>query len=142
MLHAENKKPVLWVMMVLLVITALILTGYENAAAQNAGPKAVVSEPEKDAGEISSDKKLIHDFIIRNDGDAPLLIIDVKAACGCTAHNYDKTIAPGKTGKIHTVTDVSTFKGFISKGITVSTNDPANPLIQLTVKGKVMAALD
>lgn len=123
------------------LLAVILFTGNSIIIAQNNGPKAFVIEAVKDAGEINQDEKLIHDFIIRNDGNAALLITDVKAACGCTATNYQNIIAPGKTGKIHSVTNISTFTGPVSKGITVFTNDPANPLIQLTSKGKVTAVM-
>lgn len=100
-------------------------------------PKAVVVEPLKDVGDVAKGEKVIHDFVIRNDGDAVLEITQVQPACGCTVAEYDKTIAPGQTGKVHTVLDTVTFNGPISKGVTVFTNDPANPQLELTIRAKV-----
>lgn len=97
-------------------------------------PKAVAVEAVKDLGTIAKGEKATHDFVIRNEGDAPLEITAVRPACGCTVAEFDKTVAPGKTGTVHTVVDTSTFQGPISKGVTVSTNDPATPEIQLTMK--------
>lgn len=131
MLQVKNK---------ILLLAIFLFAGAGIIIAQNNGPSAFVIEAVKDAGEINNNENLIHDFIIRNNGNAPLLITVVKAACGCTATKYDKIIAPGKTGKIHSVTNISAFAGPVSKDITVFTNDPVNPLIHLTSKGKVMAA--
>ncbi|HEX3556227.1 MAG TPA: DUF1573 domain-containing protein, partial [Thermoanaerobaculia bacterium] len=100
-------------------------------------PKAVVAEPIKEAGTVPKGEKLTSDFVIRNDGDAVLEITQVQPACGCTVAEYDKTIAPGKTGKVHAVVDTSTFNGPIAKGVTVFTNDPATPQIELTVRATV-----
>jgi hypothetical protein len=100
-------------------------------------PKAVAVEPIKDVGDVAKGEKASADFLIRNDGDAVLEITNVQPACGCTVADYDKTVAPGKTGKVHAVVDTATFSGPIAKGVTVFTNDPAMPQIELTLRVKV-----
>lgn len=111
------------------------------AAAQELHPRAVLPEPNYDAGKVAKGESIVHDFVIRNDGEAPLQITDVRPACGCTVADYDKTIAPGETGKIHATLDSSTFDGPISKSITVLTNDPVNPKLTLAVKATVQPYL-
>src|SRR5436305_6468304 len=103
-------------------------------AAKPNKPKAVVPEPIKDVGTQPKGEKIAHDFVIRNEGTAPLQITEVRPACGCTVADLDKTIAPGQSGKVHVVVDTSTFGGPISKGVTVFTNDADNPQIELTVR--------
>jgi uncharacterized protein DUF1573 len=105
--------------------------------ATSAKPKAVAAEPIADVGTVPKGDNVNHDFVLKNEGEAPLEITQVQPACGCTVASYDKTIAPGKTGVVHTVVDTSTFNGPIAKSVTVFTNDPQNPQIELTVKAKV-----
>jgi uncharacterized protein DUF1573 len=106
--------------------------------AQGAGqPKAVATEPVKDLGFVAKGEKAAYDFTIRNEGNAPLQIQEVRAACGCTVADYDKVIAPGKGGKIRVSVDTSTFSGPIAKGVTVYTNDPATPQMELTIRAQV-----
>lgn len=100
-------------------------------------PKAVAAEPIKDIGFVAKGEKAAHDFAIRNDGDAPLQIQEVRAACGCTVASYDKEIAPGQTGKVRVAVDTATFSGAIAKGVTVFTNDPATPQMELTIRAQV-----
>jgi hypothetical protein len=107
------------------------------AAASAGKPKAVVVEPIKDVGAIPKGDKITQDFEIRNDGSAALEITDVKPACGCTVASYDRTIAPGKAGHVHLDVDTSGFTGPIAKGVTVFTNDAANPQLTLTVRARV-----
>lgn len=123
----------------ILALSAVLLVAATLFAAGK--PKAVAVEPIKDAGNVAKGEKIAHDFILRNDGDAPLEITQVHPACGCTVVEFDKTIAPGKTGKIHAVVDTSTFNGAIAKGVTVFTNDVDTPQIELTVKAKVQPFL-
>ncbi len=106
-----------------------------------AQPRAIVAEPVVDLGNFYQDQLILHDFIVKNEGNATLKITDVKAACGCTATDYDKTIEPGKTGKVHAKVDISKFTGTISKDIMVITNDQANPQINLTIKAIVKALI-
>ncbi|MFP5289067.1 MAG: DUF1573 domain-containing protein, partial [Thermoanaerobaculia bacterium] len=113
----------------ILALSAVLLVAATLFAAGK--PKAVAVEPIKDVGNVAKGEKIAHDFILRNDGDAPLEITQVHPACGCTVVEFDKTIAPGKTGKVHAVVDTSTFNGAIAKGVTVFTNDTDTPQIEL-----------
>jgi len=128
-MNRHVKPAILALCAVLLVATTLL--------AQAGTPKAVPVEPITDVGVVPKGDKVVHDFIIRNEGDAPLQITDVKASCGCTVVNYDKVVAPGQTGKIHAEVDSTTFNGPISKSVTVFTNDPNNAQIDLTLRAKI-----
>jgi hypothetical protein len=128
-MNRHLKTAILALCAVLLVATTLL--------AQAGKPKAVPVEPIKDFGVVPKGDKVVHDFTIRNEGDAPLQITEVRAACGCTVVDYDKTIAPGQAGKVHAEVDTVTFNGPISKGVTVFTNDPEHAQLELTVRAKV-----
>jgi hypothetical protein len=120
------------------VILALCAVFWVAASLWAAGkPKAVAVEPVKDVGSVSKGDKIVHDFAIKNEGDADLTITNVQPACGCTVAEFDKVVKPGQTGKVHAVVDTSTFSGAIAKGISVFTNDPAAPQIELTLRAKI-----
>lgn len=127
-MNRHLKSAILALCAVLLVATTLL--------AQAGKPKAVPVEPIKDFGVVPKGETVVHDFVIRNDGDAPLQITDVRPACGCTVVDYDKTIAPGQTGKVHAEVDTATFNGAVSKSIAVFTNDPEHATLELTVQAK------
>jgi hypothetical protein len=120
---------------VILALCALFVAAATLFAAGK--PKAVAVEPIKDAGIVSKGDKITHDFLIKNEGDADLEIVNVQPACGCTVAEFDKTIAPGQTGKVHAVLDTAGFSGPISKGLTVFTSDSDVPQLELTVRAKV-----
>jgi hypothetical protein len=122
------KTAILALCAILWVATSLLAAGK---------PKAVVAEPIKDAGTVAKGDKVVNDFVIKNEGDADLQITNVQPACGCTVAEFDKLIKPGATGKVHAVVDSSTFSGPIAKGVTVFTNDPEHPQIELTIRAKV-----
>lgn len=118
--------------LLLLAVTGVVIA--EGAAKQ---PKAVPVEPEKDFSTVPKGDTIVHQFLIRNEGDVPLEITDVHPACGCTVAEYDQQVAPGKAGKINVKLDTSSFTGPISKSVAVFTNDPDNPKIQLVMKAEV-----
>lgn len=101
------------------------------------GPVATIDEPVQDVGIVESGATVTQSFTLRNEGDAPLEILEVDPDCGCTVAEYDEVIAPGASGKITAVMDVTTFVGPIAKYLKVLTNDPRNPELTLAVKAEV-----
>jgi hypothetical protein len=120
-------------------ILLAVLLGVTSAVAQEeaAKPRAVPVEPVKDFDLVVKGEVIEHTFEIRNEGNAPLLINDVRPACGCTVAEYDRTVAPGKVGKVGVKVKTENFGGPIAKAVAVFTNDPENPKIQMVVKAKV-----
>lgn len=119
------------------ILIAMIAVASVALAQGEAKPKAVPLEPTKDFEIVTKGDVIKHAFQIRNDGDAPLRLTDVRPACGCTVAKYDKVIAPGKVGNVNVKVETENFDGPISKSIAVFTNDTATPKLQLVVKAKV-----
>lgn len=128
----------------LIGLGALAATAHaqETSPAAAGTPRAVIEETTHNAGEVPKGTIIEHDFIVRNDGDADLLVLDVKPACGCTTPGFDRVIAPGTTGKITLKVDTARFKGPISKSATVQTNDPQQPTLRLVVNATVQTFID
>ena len=118
----------------ILAATALLCA---TAVLAEAGPKAVPMAPIEDFDIVPKGTLIEHAFEIKNDGDAPLVITDVRPSCGCTVVRFDEQIAPGQIGQVFSAVDTTDFSGPISKSIAVFTNDPENPKLQLVVKAKV-----
>lgn len=92
---------------------------------------------EMDLGEIQQNKPVSVDFEFKNTGNAPVLITNVQASCGCTTANYSKTpILPGESTKI-TATYNAAAKGNFKKTVTVTTNAEETPRV-LVIKGIVI----
>lgn len=124
---------------VLIVFVLLMFVGTTTAqkAPQDNNPRAVPIDANTDIGVRPKGEKISHDFLIRNDVNAPLLVTEARPSCGCTVVDFDKTIASGKTGKVRVVIDTSAFSGPIAKGVTVLTNDPQLPQFQLVLRATV-----
>ena len=123
----------------LLTITVMVVTLAATAAAVNAadGPKLVVPEKIKNMGKVAQGEVLDIDFAVVNEGDETLEIKAVRPTCGCTVADWDREIAPGKTGYIKAKLDTRDFSGPISKSILIMTNDPQDPTRTLVIKTEV-----
>ncbi len=77
------------------------------------------------------------EFKMKNSGDKPLLISDVKTSCGCTTVSYPKgAIAPGKKFSVSAVYDAKQL-GHFQKEVGIYSNASDKPLL-LTLKGVVV----
>jgi hypothetical protein len=106
--------------------------------AVHADPKVGVPNDKIDLGvmRVGQDREAV--FEIENRGDAPLLIFEVEPGCSCTATEYDREIQPGDSGQIRARLTTSDLSGPVTKGIVVTTNDPATPTVVLTLEGTVL----
>lgn len=74
----------------------------ERDAQQAKFPTIDFEEKEHDFGNVEEGDVVEHTFKFTNNGDAPLIITDAKASCGCTVPSYPKNtpIAPGESGEM------------------------------------------
>src|ERR1043166_5019037 len=128
---------------------AAILAGVDSswAQAQAAGqagqPKIAFETNVYDFGKVISGEVVRHDVIFTNIGQATLEILSVHPACGCTtAGQWDKTIEPGKTGRIPLEFNSATFSGTVAKSATVACNDPTQTNITLQFTGSLWKAIE
>ena len=76
-------------------------------------------------------------FTVKNTGDKPLIISNVKASCGCTTPEWSQEpIMPGKSAQIKVGYNTA-INGDFQKMIEVFSNDPANSRSVIYIKGKV-----
>jgi len=90
----------------------------------NAGkfPVLTFAEAEFDFGTIEQGTAVEHAFKFKNEGDAPLMIVDAKSTCGCTVPTPPKDpIAPGEEGEL-LVKFNGSGKNQVSKTVTITAN--------------------
>ncbi|MDE0737932.1 MAG: DUF1573 domain-containing protein, partial [Planctomycetota bacterium] len=105
-------------------------------------PQSKVSSDGKtfDWGSVFQGEIVTHDFKISNPGPTPLIIEDVKPACGCTRGTWTETIAPGGTGKVSlSIRTVRLAAGKIRKTADVITK--AQGKMILVMEGEVEVAV-
>lgn len=120
--------------LLLLIISGIILLTESVFAA----PVIRVEHPVHNFGTITQGNKIDHTFIIRNSGDSPLKIVNIRPACGCTAANATvPLVSPGKSSEVKVTFNSANFFGTVTKTIAVETNDPSKPVYTLTLTGTV-----
>lgn len=123
---------------IVFVLIALLI-GVGVATAQS-GKKAVIDSDnvEHDFGTIKeSAGSVTHTFVVKNTGDAPLVITRVVASCGCTTPVFSKEpIAPGQTSKIEVTYNPAGRPGQFVKTVAVYSNGK-DGTFTLRIKGVV-----
>ena len=98
-------------------------------------PKVVVLENEKDFGLQASGSFVTTTFTIVNKGKSDLKILSINAQCYCTEASVDKNLLKPDESAILTVKfDLMGHVGTLQKPITIYTNDPKKPTIDVVVK--------
>jgi hypothetical protein len=107
----------------------------QDKAPQSGAPRLMIASPEHSFGAVKPGTPLSYTFKIKNEGTSDLQIQSVQPSCGCTTSNFDKVVAPGKTGGITlAIEKTEGYKGEITKTASVTTNDPDHQTFTLTLR--------
>lgn len=78
-------------------------------------------------GIITEGEKVSYTFKFKNTGNAPLVISNASASCGCTVPEYTKTpVAPGEEGEVNVTFDSAGKSGMTTKSVTLIANTEPN----------------
>lgn len=100
-------------------------------------PVMTFDKPEYDFGTAREGDVVSHVYQFKNTGNAPLIIENASASCGCTVPEYPRNpIAPGESGKIAVKFDTKGKFGQQSKQVTIRANTQPN-ITTLTIKGNI-----
>ena len=105
------------------------------------GPKIQVNSDTVDYGNaVKGSDNGMRTIEIKNTGDAPLLVTDVKSTCSCITTTWDKAaIAPGKSSKIDVKFNMA--PGPLRKTLTIHSNagNYSGGIVPIKVKGEIKA---
>jgi len=114
-----------------LVVVAMVLIAFSAAAE---GPMIVSMPSALDLGTMEQNQIKKDILILRNAGDAPLIITDIKTTCGCTVAEPEKNeLDPGETTQVNVTFDSKKWEGKQLKLIKVYSNDPINPVLEIAL---------
>jgi hypothetical protein len=127
----------------------LVLLVSGSAAAQQvspptaqSSPRAVVPFTSYDFGDVYRGEPIRQLFVVRNEGDANLIIKGVEPGCNCEIVEADQVILPGKEGTVQIEVNTSSSIGPLIKIVTLKTNNPEQPHMRLTLTANVLANSD
>ena len=101
-------------------------------------PKIQMDEESFDFGEMQQGESVTHDFVLKNIGDANLIISTAKGSCGCTVPEWPKEpIAKGEQATIKVTFNSAGKSGKQNKTVTLVTNAIPNTKV-ITIIGNVI----
>lgn len=127
------------------LILILILFAFTSVAPANsdkgdpAAPRIDFRETAYDFGDIITGAEAVHYFVFTNSGESPLVVLNVRASCGCMASAWPKApVPPG--GKDSLRVEYNTkIRGSFNKSVSVQTN-AENQIVELKIRGNVVKA--
>lgn len=126
------------------VILACLLSAPALGQTPTGGrPILHIDEKDHNLGVNWTGMQLRHRFVVRNDGDAELVISRIDFAPGCyqAAECPDK-IAPKSSAEFPLAVDTREISGAFTKTATLVTNDPQAASVTLTLRGECKAAIE
>jgi len=123
----------------LAIVAAIGLT----ASAQTNGPHLTCAQPVFDYGVCDNKKDVEHTFVLRNEGNLPLVVSQVRAGCGCTTVSITtNTIPPGGTASLNSRLSLRGIVGAKRASVYVHSNDPQTPVWTGYFTGTAVTELD
>ncbi len=124
------------------IVAGLLMAGLaalaQPAAAQ---PRLRVEPADVDLGLVIRGEYREAEFVLHNDGTAPLVIREVETGCGCTVVSYDPRIPPGGSSVLRATVDSEKFSGELNRPIRISSNDAAGPAL-LNLRAVILGSVD
>jgi hypothetical protein len=118
------------------IAAAVCLLASAGVGQTTSHPRIVCDEPTFDFGERQDFETIEHEFVLRNDGTAPLVIQNVRASCGCTVATVSsRRIESGGTTVVKASLSLRGRRGVQRKSISIESNDPAHSTYMLWLNG-------
>lgn len=106
--------------------------------AKEGKPRIAVAEKSFDFGKVKEGTNVEHVYKVKNEGNAELVIENVRSSCGCTvAQPTKKNVPPGGESEIKATFRTAGRGGKTRKTITVRSNDPVTPTLVLSIQGEI-----
>jgi|SRR5690554_3008142 len=108
----------------IIFLTLVSCGGKQKTEAQIGQYTTIEIQELYNAGTVAKGEIVNIDVAVKNIGDYPLVIADIKPACNCTVSEFNQDpIAPGETTIIKASIDTDAVgKGVVKKPITISAN--------------------
>ncbi len=111
-----------------------------NSRTEEEQPRIEIEEPYWDFGFIPFDYDMVHFFKVKNTGNANLIMFRAASNCDCTtARILDTLLSPGESTLIRVDFWTTDYYGTNVRQITVESNDPLNPVLELEYNSNIGA---
>jgi hypothetical protein len=134
----QQFKSIFFMKQFLHTISVVCMVFAFSAGLVNAQPKITFEKTEHNFGSfLEAAGVQTTTFKFKNTGNAPLIVNNVRASCGCTTPKWTRDpIAPNGSGEITVSYDPKNRPGAFTKSVTVGSN-AENATVNLTISGQV-----
>ncbi len=107
-------------------------------------PRIALEAQTLELGKMPNGEIVEREVVVRNDGDAPLVVSTITTSCGCTTAVLEPmTLAPGESGTLRVTFDSGAhgpdLRGLIMREVMIASNDPATPEAVVEVRADILA---
>lgn len=127
-----------------IVFPGMLLAGFlVSGSPAAAGPRAQFDKEIHDFGKVRSGSTVTEEFTLTNQGDAPLIIKELRSSCGCTKaiHGSREVPPQGQTKIVATFDTTGMRAGRKGRAVFVDSNDPQRPTVTLTLTADIVRDL-
>jgi hypothetical protein len=123
------------------LLAAAVLTAACSGGASSADGARLSAVPSAfDFGNVLPERTLQRDIVLRNVGDAELVIKEVSTTCDCTVvGSYAKKLAPGASTSLRVEFTTPARAGRSEQTVTIESNDAERPIADVKVSATVVA---
>ena len=112
-----------------------------QSAKMVAVPVVEMKETSFDFGEMQQGESVTHDFVLKNTGEADLIISAAKGSCGCTVPEWPKEpITKGEQATIKVTFNSAGKSGKQNKTVTLVSNAIPNTKV-ITINGNIIVPI-
>jgi hypothetical protein len=124
------------------VFLAILVVGFLLAACSSGQPSIAVEATSLDLGNVVNGEIVNRDLVLRNDGDADLIIDSIITSCTCTQATVDPmTVPAGQSSVLHIEFDSGfhgpDLTGPLIRQIFIKSNDQQQPELQVELSVNV-----
>jgi hypothetical protein len=120
-----------------LTVVALLASAAVSLALAEGTPKIQFDKSVYDFGTVTQATQLTGTFTFTNAGDGVLKVEKPAPTCGCTVASVKPdSLQPGEKGELTFTLTIPPTRVKLEKQINVTSNDPQNPKVALTVKAE------
>ncbi len=137
-----NSTHIIFVVIVIIIIAAVFYGYFNLQNSGGGGPRIRFTPRSYDFGDIQP-QLVEHTFVVKNIGNAPLLIKKVTTSCACTKATIDsEEILPNQTANLLVTFDPNLMeeevKGNVLRIVYIKSNDPEKPEVEIEIKANVL----
>jgi hypothetical protein len=119
-------------------IIIILVLGSQIVCSAGQGPKVEFESTVFDLGQVFQNKSYDFVFKLKNNGDQSLTLTDIQTTCNCTIlDTVPESVEPEKSAVIKGTFNSGSYKGRLDRDIILTTNDPLNTSVMLTIKAEV-----